>query len=294
VTALAVAGDGLVTVTSDQTVRLRTGAGARAGDAVLGLDFPVTAVAAGIGPDGSPLVAVGGDEGHIWVWSPRSEVSAIRPLRGHTDRVVALHALVGPGGRPLFVSGSEDGTVRLWDAVTGMCIDELMARHPGGVTAIAAGVTTAGTCVVASVGRHEPIRLWWPAGSRPAAGVAAIHRAGRPLALVRLGDGRLVLATGGEDGAVHLRDPATGRPVGPPLVGHSRPVTGLVALERPDGEVLLATACGDATIRLWTPDNGAPLDTMCLDRPPRAMVSRGARLVIGYEFGVVAIDLSGS
>jgi WD40 repeat protein len=293
VTALAVAGDGLVTVTSDRTVRLRTGSRG-SDDAVHAVDFPITAVAALTGPDGSPLVAIGGDEGHVWIWSPGSDVSATRPLRGHTDRVVALQAWVGPDGRQLLVSGSDDGTVRLWDAVTGACIDELMARHPGGVVAIAAGVTADGACVIASVGRNDPIRLWWPDGARPAGSVAAIHRAGRPLALIRLGDERLMLATGGEDGAVRLRDPATGRADGLPLIGHTRPVTALVALERPDHEVLLATACGDATIRLWTPDETAPLDTIRLDRPPRALASRGARLVIGYEFGIVAIDLNGS
>ena len=67
-----------------------------------------------------------------------------------------------------------------------------------------------------------------------------------------------MLAAGGEDGAIHLWDPATGALLRR-LTGHVGPVNGVAFNpKRP----LLASGSHDGTIRLWDPNNGQPT------RPP--------------------------
>jgi WD40 repeat protein len=77
------------------------------------------------------------------------------------------------------------------------------------------------------------------------------------LAAVRLPDGRVLLASGG-DQTVRLWDPTTGRPVGEPLTGHNDWVHAVVTVSSPDGRVLLAS-CDRRTVRLWDPLTGHPV-----------------------------------
>src|SRR5205807_1350037 len=58
-----------------------------------------------------------------------------------------------------------------------------------------------------------------------------------------------LVATGGDDGTVHLYDIATGRQAGRTLAGHAGVVASL-AFTR-DGS-LLASGSGDGTARLWS------------------------------------------
>jgi WD40 repeat protein/serine/threonine protein kinase len=62
------------------------------------------------------------------------------------------------------------------------------------------------------------------------------------------------VASGGEDGIVHVRDPSTGEPLCPPLK-HGGPVRSLAYTR--DGKTL-ATASDDGTARLWNTSSGSP------------------------------------
>ena len=72
-------------------------------------------------------------------------------------------------------------------------------------------------------------------------------------------DGRLLLASGSEDGTVRFWDPVTGGPVGGPLTGHTGIVTSVAFGTGPDGRLLLASGSEDGTVRFWDPVTGAPV-----------------------------------
>jgi Pentapeptide repeats (8 copies)/WD domain, G-beta repeat len=71
------------------------------------------------------------------------------------------------------------------------------------------------------------------------------------VAAVPLAGGRVLLASGGDGGAVRLWDPVTGSPVGDPLAGHPGGVWSVAAVPLAGGRVLLASGGYDGAVRLW-------------------------------------------
>ncbi|MGX1545167.1 AAA family ATPase, partial [Streptomyces adustus] len=81
----------------------------------------------------------------------------------------------------------------------------------------------------------------------------------RSVAAFTVADGRVLLATGGEDECVRIWDPITGDPVVEPLPGHTKGVYAVVAFTVADGRVLLATGGEDECVRIWDPITGDPV-----------------------------------
>jgi WD40 repeat protein len=97
--------------------------------------------------------------------------------------------------------------------------------------------------------RHDPLHV-------RLTGHNGAIRAATP---VRLADGRVLLATGGDDLSVRLWDPSTGRPVGDPFVGAASRVLSMATLGSSEGRTLVAIGGSDGNVRLWDPDSGQTL-----------------------------------
>ncbi len=83
-------------------------------------------------------------------------------------------------------------------------------------------------------------------------GVCAVPGTGGP-------GGRTWIASAGDDGAVRVWEPVTGRLVGGPLTGHTGPVLGVCAVPGtggPGGRTWIASAGTDGTVRVWDPVTG--------------------------------------
>ena len=166
------------------------------------------------------------------------------------DSAVALEAFRSGYGRP--------GGLPAAVVTTMIARDELAAAGPAqrGLTRALAAFRAYG----AEPSLADP-RLRWARMTRSVPHLRLTGHRG-PVESVAFGglpDGRVLLATGGDDGTVRLWDPATGTPVGDPLTGHTGRVSSVAFGRLPDGRVLLATGSHDHTVRLWDPATGTPV-----------------------------------
>ena len=211
---------------------------------------------------GGGLIATAGDDGTVRLWD--DEGGPPRVLTGHAEPVLSLAFRPPDGG--LLATADKRGTVWVWDVSaarhTGRMLAQLdgevpsLAFHPDGQLLVTAGAD-------GSVKTWD-VRTGVLKGNHPG------HlRAARGLAI---GAGGRVLATGGEDRTVILRDAATGRELHPPLRGHACWVYGVAFA--PDGRTLssvggpdpsaaatgrLASVSGDGEVRVWDVASGRAL-----------------------------------
>ncbi len=195
-------------------------------------------------PDGE-LLASGGDDNTVRLWSPASPEQAERVLRGHADLVNTV--AFSPDGE-LLASGSSDDTIRLWSVETGEPAGEPLTGHTDDVFSIA--FSPDGRRLV-SGGKDSQIIIWDVDSGEPIGDPLNGHT-GIVYSVDYAPDGQLI-ASGGDDNTVRLWNAATGQPLFEPLTQHTNWV--LDVTFSPDGR-WLATTGADATIRLWDLDRG--------------------------------------
>jgi len=82
----------------------------------------------------------------------------------------------------------------------------------------------------------------------------------RAVTALDLADGRVLMATGSDDGTIRLWDPSTGRPIGEPLdTGGEQGLT-MTSLHSGDGRIMLAFGGDNGRLRMWDPGNGKLYD----------------------------------
>jgi WD40 repeat protein len=100
-----------------------------------------------------------------------------------------------------------------------------------------------------------------------------------------LPDGRVLLATGGDDGMIRLWDPHALTPIGEPLTGHDKDVDAMCQLDLPDGRPLLVSGDSTGTVRLWDPQRGTIVDTLRVTAPVVGLgVLNDGRLLVATSF----------
>ncbi|MER5638017.1 TIR domain-containing protein [Kitasatospora sp. NPDC002227] len=219
------------------------------------------------GPPGrSGIRGTGGAGGTVRVWDTASN-RLLHTFDGHTGRVYTL--AFHPDG-DLLVSGDTSGPVRLWQLSDGTALGHLegcrgavyQVAFDASGTRLAAGDSD-GVVRVWQV-ESGPVRRVVPLRRQPPEHRGSVWACGfRPVDRADLDP---LVVTGGNDGAVRLWDPASGRSR-QLLRGHGRRVGSLSF--NGDG-TLLAAGGNDGVVRLWEPGTG---------RRVRELAARSSRLV---------------
>jgi WD40 repeat protein len=215
---------------------------------------PPRAVAFGdIGPAGEPqpVVATGGDDGLIRLWTPDGSLLAVQAR--HTAPVTAITTTMG------------DEPVQIWSAdlaggllQRGLQPDRRVLGWPGsavGITALGWAGTSAYQMLVMGLDDGRVVRQSllapdevevWTAHEGPVNAIALIGA-----------DDDFLIASAGADGVIRLRTGLTGKPE-PDLPGHGATVTGLeFGLI---GDRLVVGSCGfDGTVCTWDVATRQPL-----------------------------------
>ncbi|MGW0435860.1 WD40 repeat domain-containing protein [Micromonospora sp. NPDC003197] len=211
----------------------------------------VNAVAVGVLPDVGPVAVSGDADGMVRVWR-LSTGELVRAFGADEQETVGALAVgeLSPG-RPIVVVGS-DSAVLAWDLASGVLLGDGYGAHKRPVFGVVVSRLPDGRVVFASVGGDDHISIEDVANGEHVAEqhwVWGYQQWGNGVASMTLPGGGAGWVTAGEDGSLRLWT-VTGRPFGPPLLGHLGWVRAVAAGVLSDGRVVVVSV-GDDGARVW-------------------------------------------
>ncbi|MFJ3877614.1 caspase family protein [Streptomyces sp. NPDC090077] len=198
--------------------------------------------------DGRSLALVCDTAGMLGCWDLADRRQIGEPVHAHTDaRLTGPYSVVTGeiAGRPVVLTCASR-CAKLWDLRTLRPLGHPLRGHLDAMTAAALAVH-GDTALAVTVGADHTARIWDLAADRPDDGLT------RSMATTAYceWEGRPVVVTGGEDGAVRAWDLRTRQQLGPAFEGHSARVTTLAA-SVVKGRLTVATGGADTVVRLWS------------------------------------------
>jgi WD40 repeat protein len=191
------------------------------------------------------------------------------------------------GGLVLAVAGG--GRVRCFDARTGVALGDRYRPAVGGSFGLVSEQLPDGRRLLVSADDRGIYRM------DMATGISYPPTPGeRPFALwdvtiVRLPDGRVVIAAAGHDRLVYRWDAASGVPWGEPLRGHLISVKAITSAARADAAVIVS-GCEAGQVRRWNPETGEPIgeplpgDVGMVTGLATIIFADGRQVVVGVDF----------
>ena len=246
------------TGTGDAAVRIwDANTGELAYGSIKGHSNWVRSVALDSASDGSLLLAFGGNDRALRVWTPGSGEQFVESsVHGGPVNSIALG--VTAEGTPILASGGDDHVVRVWNPDSGELGQEFLGHH-GPVTSVALGKTSEGASLLASGGVDNAVRVWDLASKTLISEVPARSGKVSSVAFGMTFDDRLLLAFGivdGGAGSIRVRSLDSGsEPVIDNVLNYYGPANSLALGTTLEGRLLLAAGSG-RQVRLWDAVSG--------------------------------------
>jgi WD40 repeat protein/energy-coupling factor transporter ATP-binding protein EcfA2 len=247
--AVAYSHDGRFAVTGswDRTVRFWDPRTYQEAGAPIQSPSPVNALA--VSPD-SRLVATGGQDGIVRLWDTATRQPVGTPV--NVDGSYLFSVAFSPDGQ-FIAAGSDAGTVRVWDVATGR---PLLGRPLAqlGASVIRVTFSRDGRLLAAAVWENDDTgsaRIWRVRDGSPIGSPLTFDNPVRSVVFQPVG-ALLAVAAGN---SVRLWDPATGKAVGAPFIGHTDEVLAVAFTN--DGRTM-ATGSVDKRVRFWQVDSRTP------------------------------------
>jgi WD40 repeat protein len=195
----------------------------------------------------------------------------------------------------LLAIGDSSGVVRLWDGRRG--VSTSIRTHAGMVTSMLFPPLHDGVQHLVTGGSDHTISLWIPnahdgtltqVGHSITVGSAPIN------ALTMLStEGGPIIATGAENGDIHLLDPQSRVVTAIPRSGDdAEPLMKLTSIRSLDGQWLLLGISKSGTLRLWRSDTLEPVHCLRLEGPTTACHVFGSKLVMATHKGLSLLALT--